>query len=71
MLFSLNGIEPAVGKTSSALWRKHKQTGIITGFSRGKKLSDYRATIIQKNEDLLIKSNESQFLILDTPRKIV
>lgn len=39
-------IEPAVGKTSASIWSKHKQTGIVTQFVRGKGLQDYRASII-------------------------
>lgn len=35
-------INPAVGKTSASFWTKHKQTGIITQFHRGKSLKDYR-----------------------------
>jgi hypothetical protein len=43
-------LEPAVGKTDASLWRKHRETGIITNFSRGKKLDDYRLMLIKKNE---------------------
>lgn len=39
-------LEPAKGKTDASLWRKHKQTGIITGFNRGKKLNDYKLKIL-------------------------
>jgi len=42
-------LEPAVGKTDSSLWRKHRETGIITNFSRGKKLDDYRLMLIKKD----------------------
>jgi len=52
-LFEQEWIEPAEGKTSSSFWRKHKETGLITQFTRGKKLSDYRLKIIEqsKNDD--------------------
>jgi len=43
-------LEPAVGKTDASLWRKHRETGIVTNFSRGKKLDDYRLMLIKKNE---------------------
>lgn len=42
-------LEPAVGKTNASLWRKHKETGIVSGFIRGKKLQEYRLKLIDKN----------------------
>lgn len=42
-------LEPAKGKTNATIWRKHKETGIITGFNRGKNLNDYRLKLINKN----------------------
>jgi hypothetical protein len=45
-LFETIGLEPAIGKTDSTLWRKNKQTGLITGFSRGKVLNQYRKIIV-------------------------
>ena len=47
-MFELKGIEPAIGKTDATLWRKHKKTGIITQFHRGKHLDEYRAAIIKE-----------------------
>ena len=47
-LFIQEWVEPAEGKTSSSLWRKHKETGIVTGFSRGRKLEEYRLKLINK-----------------------
>ena len=44
-------LEPAVGKTDSSLWRKHKETGLVTGFVRGNKLKDYRIKLINKDQD--------------------
>lgn len=44
-------LEPAVGKTDASLWRKHKETGLVTGFVRGNKLSDYRNMLIQKDKN--------------------
>ena len=56
-LFTYISIEPAVGKTDSSLWRKNKATGIITGFTRGKAMLDYRAMLIGKeNEKDEVKS---------------
>jgi GNAT superfamily N-acetyltransferase len=43
-------LEPSVGKTNASIWRKHKETGIITGFSRGKQINDYRIKLISKND---------------------
>jgi GNAT superfamily N-acetyltransferase len=48
-LFENIALEPAVGKTNSTLWRKNKQTGIISSFNRGKKINEYRALIIGKD----------------------
>jgi hypothetical protein len=41
-------LEPAVGKTDSSIWRKHKETGLVTGFSRGNKMNEYRNKLIDK-----------------------
>lgn len=49
-LFVDIGIEPAVGKTDASLWRKHKKTGIITQFARGKQMADYRAKLIAEDQ---------------------
>jgi hypothetical protein len=46
-------VEPAAGKTDASIWRKNKQTGIITQFARGKQMRDYRAQIISQNETTL------------------
>jgi GNAT superfamily N-acetyltransferase len=43
-------LEPSVGKTNSSIWRKHKETGIISGFARGKQINDYRIKLISKND---------------------
>lgn len=43
-------VEPVEGKTDASIWRKHKQTGIVTGFDRGKKLENYRLKLISKIE---------------------
>lgn len=49
-LFEQVSIEPAVGKTNSSVWRRNKDTGLITQFARGKQMRDYRATLIEKDE---------------------
>lgn len=49
-LFPVVEIEPAKGKTDATLWRKNKETGVITQFARGKKLKDYRAIVIGKED---------------------
>lgn len=45
-LFGIDAVEPAVGKTSAAIWAKHKNTGVVTQFVRGKRMADYRAMIV-------------------------
>lgn len=39
-------VTPAVGKADASVWRKNKQTGIVTQFARGKSMRDYRAKVI-------------------------
>jgi hypothetical protein len=48
-MFSNISVEPESGKTSAVFWSKHKQTGIINQFARGKKLEEYRILLL--NED--------------------
>jgi len=50
-LFEPEWIEPVKGKANSTLWRKHKETGIVTRFNRGKKLDEYRLKIFEKNKN--------------------
>lgn len=45
-LFELISVDPAVGKTDASVWAKHKQTGLVSQFVRGKRLQDYRATVL-------------------------
>ena len=45
-LFEDAFVEPASGKTDASVWRKHKQTGVVTQFVRGKAMRDYRARIM-------------------------
>lgn len=52
-LFQDLKVEPAAGKANASIWRKNKQTGIITQFARGKQMRDYRAQIISQNETTL------------------
>jgi len=52
-LFQDLTVEPAAGKTDASIWRKNKQTGIITQFARGKQMRDYRAQIISQNESTI------------------
>lgn len=44
-LFQPIHLEPARGVVDASLWAKHKQTGIVTQFARGKAMRDYRALI--------------------------
>jgi GNAT superfamily N-acetyltransferase len=50
-LFEVQSIEPATGKTSAAFWAKHKKTGIVSQFVRGKAMKDYRVLLIQDIDD--------------------
>ena len=50
-LFEPIYIEPEKGKTSAAVWAKHKQTGIVTQFIRGRKMAQYRAMILAGADD--------------------
>ena len=50
-LFEQEWVVPEEGKTDATLWRKHKQTGLITAFNRGKKLDQYRLMIMKKEKD--------------------
>lgn len=45
-LFAPVYMEPEKGKASAAVWAKHKQTGIVTQFVRGKKKDQYRAMVL-------------------------
>jgi GNAT superfamily N-acetyltransferase len=42
-------LEPATGKSDASIWRKNKQTGLITQFARGKALQQYRSIITSTN----------------------
>ena len=48
-LFETVAIEPAVGKVDATLWRKNKQSGVVTQFVRGKRMADYRASLVAKD----------------------
>lgn len=47
-LFTDIYLKPAKGKTDNTIWRKHKETGIVSSFIRGKKLDEYRLKLIDK-----------------------
>lgn len=47
-LFEDSTVSPAVGKTDASIWKKNKQTGLVTQFIRGRALADYRAKVIGK-----------------------
>jgi hypothetical protein len=49
-LFLDMAVEPAIGKTDASVWRKHKSTGVVTQFARGKRLADYRALVLNPSE---------------------
>jgi len=45
-LFETLEIEPAVGVADASIWRRNKQTGLVTQFVRGKAMRDYRASLL-------------------------
>jgi hypothetical protein len=47
-LFEPIYFEPEKGKANASLWSKHKTTGLVTQFVRGKKKEQYRAMILEK-----------------------
>lgn len=49
-LFIFDTFEPARGKQDARLWAKHKQTGLITQFARGKAMRDYRLRVLGQAE---------------------
>lgn len=48
-LFEDIHVTPEIGKTSASVWARHKQTGIVSQFTRGKRLDDYRHIIVGKD----------------------
>jgi hypothetical protein len=48
-LFEPVYIEPEKGKASASVWAKHKQTGIVTQFIRGRTMDQYRALVLSNN----------------------
>ena len=62
-LFETVAIEPAVGKTDSSVWRKHKQTGIVSQFVRGKKMDQYRAKLVESTNDKLIVVEKNDLVL--------
>lgn len=48
-LFEPIYVEPEKGKTNASVWAKHKETGLVTQFIRGKKMAQYRALILSKD----------------------
>jgi hypothetical protein len=45
-LFETIYMEPAIGKMNASIWRKNKNTGVVTQFIRGKTMHQYRAKLI-------------------------
>lgn len=49
-LFQDQIVIPAEGKIDASVWRKNKQTGIVTQFTRGKAMRNYRNQVISANK---------------------
>lgn len=50
-LFETIEIEAAEGKQDATIWAKHKKTGVVNQFARGKKMAEYRATLLRAAAD--------------------
>lgn len=50
-LFETLAIEPAQGVVNASIWRKNKQIGTVTQFVRGKRMLDYRASLIGSEKE--------------------
>ena len=50
-LFDDLHMEPAVGKVDASLWRRNKETGVVTQFIRGKGMREYRAKLEEKDKE--------------------
>ena len=50
-LFETIAIEPAVGLADASLWRRNKDTGLVTQFVRGRAMRDYRARLIARDDE--------------------
>lgn len=50
-LFDTLAIDPAAGRVDASLWRRNRQTGVVTQFVRGRRLADYRATLIAADSE--------------------
>lgn len=49
-LFGYETVAHERGKTSSTIWRKNKTTGVVSQFTRGKALKDYRTLLISEEK---------------------
>jgi hypothetical protein len=49
-LFETLAIDPAIGVVDASIWRKHKKTGVVTQFTRGKSMQDYRASLLKDSD---------------------
>lgn len=47
-LFQPIYLEPAKGKTSASVWAKHKSTGLVSQFVRGRRMDQYRTIITDR-----------------------
>lgn len=45
-LFEVLAIEPAQGVVDASVWRRNKQTGVVTQFVRGKRMREHRASLV-------------------------
>ena len=50
-LFETLAIEPAVGVASASVWARHKTTGTVTQFVRGRAMQEYRALLLSREID--------------------
>jgi len=57
-LFETLALEPAFGKSDASMWRKHKQTGVVSQFVRGNKMAHYRATLVGMDAASSVNDND-------------
>lgn len=57
-------ITPAIGEQDNSMWVKNKHTGLVSQFTRGRRLADYRDIVIN-GKQIITNANEQQVEQLD------
>lgn len=53
-------LEPSKGKADASVWRRNKQTGLITQFARGKSMAKYREILLLKENNTLSGNDKKE-----------